>query len=1018
MGRGDESIQRINLALGQMWTKGKVQSQEMLQLTESGIGAWQILADKYGSSVADLQDRVTRGLIAAKDAVPALIEGMETQFGGLMEAQAKTFSGMVSNIQDTLQQELAEAGEPLFRVLVEQAQQFLDALDDPAAVETMRQLGDALAAGAVAGAGFVKFAWEWRDVILAVGIGYAALRLTQSQVTKALAEGGLVSRLALWRAMPAALTGARVAMVQNTSAQTAYQAAVSTSAVAEQTAQAALKARTIAMREHQVAAGQLVLVQGQQSAWDARSIGSNVAVTAATKALTVAELQKVAATDAASVAARNAIAVNQALAVSETNAAAASANLAVAQTARAGAWAKLGSIAGTVSVLAGAPVLMDGLARSAKAVTAETLDLGGAILGTAEAMGVGAAIGATFAPATFGISIAAGAAGGAIVGLVTNVFSMQAAMQAANADVSAVTDALVEMGVEARIADLATSDLSKEEIAAAGGFDAIAAALRAGTFSDYVAGLKTQSTALREQIAAIDATAEATDGLGPKYFDLAEQSQRLTGEADLLDAVLKTLSGSGAAWAQTQEQITAGAYAEAYASDLQTGALGKATEAAWQAVMAQGGLGVEALQAAFRMENLAGTAGFATQMILGIPKGTHIAFGTNATEIAKQIAGLIVMRDAAAESPGPGRFNSPGQIQQRINELQKAALSAPSRVTLTLPSIGSSSRGGGGGSGSRAAAANAAAQAAKQAAEAAAQKLKQDRQAQLQFSDAFGSLMQSALEGNFDQYRDKLTAEIKSLTRDGYQAAADTLTRMSSALTQASLDYSALTSKIKAAGDAEASLTKKMQDQYQSTVDLISGLGKVTDAQSFDQLAYLLGQTTSAATQYQDVLKALKDEGLSDDLWNQLAQGGPQSLGLAQSILSQGQAGVDHLNSLSGSLVGAADSMGDLVSQSMYKQGVDAMQAYIDGLDSQSAALESQLTTIANNILTQAAGAITPGNAGYSAITSGPTTIANSYTLNFDASKLGDIKSIQDFIAMLNSAPTTQLVNAAGTVTS
>lgn len=38
LGRGEEGINRINLALGQMWTKGKVQSQEMLQLTEAGIG--------------------------------------------------------------------------------------------------------------------------------------------------------------------------------------------------------------------------------------------------------------------------------------------------------------------------------------------------------------------------------------------------------------------------------------------------------------------------------------------------------------------------------------------------------------------------------------------------------------------------------------------------------------------------------------------------------------------------------------------------------------------------------------------------------------------------------------------------------------------------------------------------------------------------------------------------------------------------------------------------------------------
>jgi hypothetical protein len=104
----------------------------------------------------------------------------------------------------------------------------------------------------------------------------------------------------------------------------------------------------------------------------------------------------------------------------------------------------------------------------------------------------------------------------------------------------------------------------------------------------------------------------------------------------------------------------------------------------------------------------------------------------------------------------------------------------------------------------------------------------------------------------------------------------------------------------------------------------------------------------------------------------------------------------------------------------MYQQGVDTMQAFIDGLDSQQDALEAQLTQIANNILAQTAGGITPGNAGYSPISSAPTTEANTYsvTLNVDTDDLSDLQSIQDFINMLQSAPTTQLVNNAGTVTS
>jgi len=110
--------------------------------------------------------------------------------------------------------------------------------------------------------------------------------------------------------------------------------------------------------------------------------------------------------------------------------------------------------------------------------------------------------------------------------------------------------------------------------------------------------------------------------------------------------------------------------------------------------------------------------------------------------------------------------------------------------------------------------------------------------------------------------------------------------------------------------------------------------------------------------------------------------------------------------------------MGSLVADSMYKQGVDAMQAYIDGLKSQASALEAQLETIANNVLNKTAGAITPGNAGYAPISAAPQQVANTFNVSVEAKSLGDLKTVQEFIAMLDQAPTTQLVNQAGTVVS
>lgn len=1027
LGRGEEGIARINLALGQMWTKGKVQSQEMLQLTEAGIGAWQILADAYGASVADIQDAVTKGLISAKDAVPALVEGMERQFGGLMEKQAKTFAGVVSNIQDTLQQQFAEAGEPLFHELQAQAQQLLDALDDPQAVDTMKQLGDFLATGARALGDFIKFAVEWRDIILAAGVGYAALRVASNWTATHFSAEAIAARqstMSLQQVVPA-LTSVRLAKQQNAAAEARYQAAVELAAVAEKKAQAAMQARTAAAEAHRLAVDRVIYTEKValalpfDRAYAARSAAQN--------ALTAAANAETAAVERSTAAKRVAIEANLALANAQTRLAATSANVAAAQTAQAGAWARLGPIISTGGMLAGAPLIMDGYARSTKFATSESRDLADAALGMGEAIGGGVLVGAAFGSMLPGIGTAAGAVGGAIVGLVGNIWSMQAAMQAANTDTTLAKEALQEYGVEATLASLALEGITNDQLAAVGGFDAIREAMQAGTYSQYIADLQAESAALHEQIqllndkkVALENAAPAGDqeGLaagigeaGRRYQELVDEMARLEDQAYSLDGALRALGANHEYLADAQEQVVFSAYQAAFAADMQTGALGSATEAAWQAAIAQGGLGAEALQAAVRMEGLAGVAGYATQMIAGIPKGTAINFTTNAGEIAAQIAVLIATRDAVYASQGDNASGRTVSLDNRIRALQSQLASAltSSVSALSIPSSTSASKGRAG---------SAAADAAKRAADEAARKLAQDRQAQLRFADAFGTIMQAALEGNFQQFRDRLEDQITQLTRDGYGAAADTLKRHSAALTQAAQDYSALTNKLQAANDAYERLTRSMQDQYNATRDQILGLGKATDAQSFDQLLYLLGETTNAATQYQDVLTQLKEQGLSEEIWNQLAQAGPESMALAQSILAQGEEGIAQLNSVSAGLLDAADSMGTLVSESMYKQGVDAMRAYIEGLESESAALEAKLAQIGNNILNQTAGAITPGNAGYSLISAEPRVVTNEYNLTFPASTLGDLKSIQDFIAMLESAPTTELVNQAGTVRS
>src|SRR5690606_9670165 len=65
MGGGSEHMERIVRALGQIRARGKLASQEMLQLTEVGVPAWAYLAEQLGVTVPRAMEMPTQGMIDA-----------------------------------------------------------------------------------------------------------------------------------------------------------------------------------------------------------------------------------------------------------------------------------------------------------------------------------------------------------------------------------------------------------------------------------------------------------------------------------------------------------------------------------------------------------------------------------------------------------------------------------------------------------------------------------------------------------------------------------------------------------------------------------------------------------------------------------------------------------------------------------------------------------------------------------------------------------------------------------------
>lgn len=114
MGAGPEVINRVVIAFGQIQSRGKAAAQEMMQLTEAGIPAWQYLADAIGKSVPEAMQEVQYGFISAEVTLAAVRAGMQRDFGGMMDVQSKTFNGLISTLKDNMRIMLGELTGPMF----------------------------------------------------------------------------------------------------------------------------------------------------------------------------------------------------------------------------------------------------------------------------------------------------------------------------------------------------------------------------------------------------------------------------------------------------------------------------------------------------------------------------------------------------------------------------------------------------------------------------------------------------------------------------------------------------------------------------------------------------------------------------------------------------------------------------------------------------------------------------------------------------------------------------------------
>lgn len=166
-------LNSLSLAFAQMTSLGKLQTQDWKQMIGQGFNPLNEIAKKTKESMAQLQDRMSKGNITAKEVMDAFISATSKggQFNGVMQDQMKGIGGAMKAIDATLAEiranlyaTFAPLAESVLPLVVSLMQQFADIVVElPPVLESLAVISGTL--GAIYGAhiALLKIRWLWEN---------------------------------------------------------------------------------------------------------------------------------------------------------------------------------------------------------------------------------------------------------------------------------------------------------------------------------------------------------------------------------------------------------------------------------------------------------------------------------------------------------------------------------------------------------------------------------------------------------------------------------------------------------------------------------------------------------------------------------------------------------------------------------------------------------------------------------------------------------------------------------------
>ncbi|MFV0680341.1 tape measure protein [Ottowia sp.] len=191
LGGEGETLNGIVLALGQAWTKQKLQGEEALQLIERGVPVWDLLAQATGKSVRALQEMSSAGQLG-RDALRQLMDEMGRTNAGARAKALETWNGQMGLLRANWQSFLdlvAKSGVlDLFRAELTAVNNAIEEMSQTGELKVWaQQASDAivklyqgikeLGASAVTVAGYVNKYSAELEALAKVAVGLKALGL-------------------------------------------------------------------------------------------------------------------------------------------------------------------------------------------------------------------------------------------------------------------------------------------------------------------------------------------------------------------------------------------------------------------------------------------------------------------------------------------------------------------------------------------------------------------------------------------------------------------------------------------------------------------------------------------------------------------------------------------------------------------------------------------------------------------------------------------------------------------------